>query len=49
MDEKPWHTTLAARARAARVEVLSAALCKDSDRIEVVTHAEYLDDTNKFL
>ena len=24
-----------------------AALCKDRDRIEVVAHAEYLDDTNK--
>ena len=24
-----------------------AALCKGSDRNEVVTHAEYLDDTNK--
>jgi hypothetical protein len=24
-----------------------AALCKGSDRIEVVTHAEYLNDTNK--
>jgi hypothetical protein len=24
-------------------------LCKASDRIEAVTHAEYLDDTNKIL
>jgi hypothetical protein len=24
-----------------------AALCKGSDRIEVVTHSEYLDDTDK--
>jgi len=24
-----------------------AALCKGSDRIEVVTHAEYLNDANK--
>ena len=26
-----------------------AALCKGRDRIEVVTHAEYLNDTNKIL
>jgi hypothetical protein len=26
-----------------------AALCKGSDRIEVITHAEYLDDVQKIL